>query len=100
LNGSGKTTLAKRVLPFFEITQFVNADEIAAGLSPLAPESAALSAGRLVLQRQQELADKGESFALESTLASRQNPYRLAVTLYDPARYKAIQDARQAEEQR
>jgi len=49
----------------------VNADQIAAGLSAFNPEGAAFEAGRIMLQRVQELADAGKSFAFESTLSSR-----------------------------
>ncbi len=50
---------------------FVIADLIAAGLSPFAPEDAAVTAGRLMLQRMDELARRGESFSLETTLSGR-----------------------------
>jgi len=71
-NGAGKTTSAMYLFPeelFF--TNFVNADLIAQGLSPLDPESAALEAGRLMLDRIHRFADQGVSFAFETTLASR-----------------------------
>jgi predicted ABC-type ATPase len=48
---------------------FVNADLIAAGLSPFAPELAAFKAGRLMLEAISEHVEKGESFAFETTLA-------------------------------
>lgn len=71
-NGAGKTTIAKRVLAdTLGITEFVNADAIALGLSGFSPERAAIAAGRVMLTRLRELADAGESFAFESTLASR-----------------------------
>ena len=70
-NGAGKTTLAYRLLPESLCHQFVNADEIAAGLSPFAYEATRLQAGRSMLRRIRELADKGEDFAFESTLSSR-----------------------------
>jgi predicted ABC-type ATPase len=51
-NGSGKTTVALSLLPnFLEVFEYVNADAIAAGLSPLKPESVAIQAGRLMLER-------------------------------------------------
>jgi predicted ABC-type ATPase len=51
-NGSGKTTVARRLLPYFlDVFEYVNADEIAAGLSPFKPESVAMQAGRLMLDR-------------------------------------------------
>lgn len=68
-NGSGKTTVAKLLLPKRRIKEFVNADEIARGLSPLNPTGQAVAAGRLVLKRTKELIAKRESFAIETTLS-------------------------------
>lgn len=69
-NGAGKTTFAQRFLPSFaDCDEFVNADLIAAGLSPFAPQRQARRAGRLVLQRVQELTAEGRTFAMETTLA-------------------------------
>jgi predicted ABC-type ATPase len=69
-NGAGKTTFAREYLPHEAGVQlFVNADLIAAGLSPFAPEGAAITAGRYMLARLDELARRGESFAFETTLA-------------------------------
>ncbi len=71
-NGAGKTTTAKVLLPeTLGIEQFVNADLIAQGLSPFAPQTSALEAGRLMLARIHELRSRGESFGFETTLASR-----------------------------
>ena len=71
-NGAGKTTASKSFLPaVLNCKQWVNADEIAYGLSPFSPESVALQAGRLMLERIQQLLEQGESFALETTLATR-----------------------------
>lgn len=71
-NGAGKTTLSYTILPeIFECEDFVNADEIARGLSPFNVEKAALKAGRLMLERISELLEKGESFAFETTLSTR-----------------------------
>jgi predicted ABC-type ATPase len=71
-NGAGKTTFATEFLPsFVNCREFVNADLIAAGLSPFAPESQALRAGRLVLTRIQELAAAGADFGFETTLSGR-----------------------------
>jgi predicted ABC-type ATPase len=71
-NGAGKSTTAGLLLPeALKIHQFVNADTIAAGLSAFAPESVAFAAGRIMLQRLQDLAEQRESFAFETTLASR-----------------------------
>ncbi len=69
-NGAGKTTFAREFLPHFvDCDEFVNADLIAAGLSPFAPEREALRAGRLVLERIHELAERRTTFAFETTLA-------------------------------
>lgn len=70
-NGSGKTTVSLSLLPELEILEYVNADAIAAGLSPLNPESMAIQAGRLMLERLRTLADTGADFAFETTLAAR-----------------------------
>lgn len=71
-NGAGKSTTAQVLLPeFLHCNEFVNADAIAAGLSPFNVESVALQAGRLMLERMSYLADKQLSFAFETTLASR-----------------------------
>lgn len=71
-NGAGKTTAAQLVVPRgLEIREFVNADEIARGLSPFNTEHAAFAAGRLMLQRIRELVRNRESFAFETTCAGR-----------------------------
>jgi predicted ABC-type ATPase len=71
-NGAGKTTLAKRVLvEDMGVEQFVNADEIARGLSPLRPDSVAVAAGRIMLARIEEMVVSRTDFAIETTLASR-----------------------------
>lgn len=60
------------VLPqILNCKEFVNADEIAKGLSPFAPESVAILAGKLMLQRIEELLAERVSFAIETTLATR-----------------------------
>ncbi len=67
-NGAGKTTFAREFLPNeADCRNFVNADLIAAGLSPFAPELAAFKAGRLMLEAISEHARRGESFAFETT---------------------------------
>ena len=69
-NGSGKTTFAREFLPVDAgVVHFVNADLLAAGLSPLKPELAALSAGRLFLGELDRLAKSRADFAFESTLS-------------------------------
>ena len=69
-NGAGKTTFARSFLPAeARCPRFINADLIAAGLSPFAPEAAAIKAGRLMLQEIAQCAAHGESFAFETTLS-------------------------------
>ena len=71
-NGAGKTTYARRFLgEELQVHEFVNADLIAAGLSPFAPERAAYAAGRLMLQRLRDLAERRADFAFETTLSGR-----------------------------
>lgn len=71
-NGAGKTEWAVRKLwPTLGIKIFINADEIARGLSPLAPDRADVAAGRIMLDRLDELTAAGESFAFEATCAGR-----------------------------
>jgi len=71
-NGAGKTTAAKSVLAEeLGCYEFVNADAIAAGLSPFRPEDAAMAAGRLMLERMATLLVARADFAFESTLATR-----------------------------
>jgi predicted ABC-type ATPase len=71
-NGAGKTTWAVRNLAStVDIDEFVNADEIARGLSPLKPERVALAAGKAMLTRLNALVDAGDSFAFETTCAGR-----------------------------
>ena len=71
-NGAGKTTASYTVLPeVLHCKEFVNADEIARGLSPFNPESVAIEAGRLMLQRIEDLLVKDESFSIETTLATK-----------------------------
>jgi predicted ABC-type ATPase len=70
-NGAGKTTFAKEFLPTIGVIRFLNADEIARGLSPLRPEVVAFKAGKLLLSELRELTNRHENFALESTLSGR-----------------------------
>src|SRR5947207_6308819 len=70
-NGAGKTTFAKEFLPSVGVIRFLNADEIARGLSPLKPDAVAFKAGKLLLRELRELIDRHETFALESTLSGR-----------------------------
>src|SRR6267154_2225627 len=66
-NGAGKTTFARQYLPSDAVVHFVNADLIAAGLSPLQPELAAIAAGRLVLKELDRPAELRADFAFETT---------------------------------
>jgi predicted ABC-type ATPase len=71
-NGAGKTTFALEYLPnVAECTHFINADLIAAGLSPFAPEQELAAASRLFLREMSERIAKREDFAFETTLAGR-----------------------------
>lgn len=69
-NGSGKTTVAKEILPYYlTVYEYVNADEIAKGLSPFRPENVAIQAGKLMLKRLAYLVKNNIDFAFESTLS-------------------------------
>jgi len=71
-NGAGKTTASFTVLPeMLNCREFVNADQIAAGLSPFNPEGVAIQAGRLMIDRIIHLLKEGTTFAFETTLSTR-----------------------------
>ena len=71
-NGAGKTTASFTILPeIIDCKEFVNADEIAKGLSPFQPEKVAFEAGRIMLHRIHELLNENKSFAFETTLSTR-----------------------------
>lgn len=71
-NGAGKTTASYTILPeMLNCREFVNADSIAAGLSPFNYESVAFEAGRIMLQRTHQLMEEKVDFAFETTLAAR-----------------------------
>jgi predicted ABC-type ATPase len=73
-NGAGKTTASYTILPeMLKCKEFVNSDEIAKGLSPFNADSIAVAveAGRIMHRRIKELIAAGETFALETTLATR-----------------------------
>lgn len=71
-NGAGKTTFAREFLPHeADCPVFVNADLIAAGLSPFAPERAAIQTGRLTLEAIAQHVVQRESFAFETTLSGK-----------------------------
>lgn len=71
-NGAGKTTASYTVLPeILNCKEFINADEIARGLSPFQPEKVAITAGRIMLQRIDELINLKVDFAIETTLTTK-----------------------------
>ncbi len=71
-NGAGKTTFAKEFLPHYaKCSNFVNADLIAAGLSPFSPSNMSIKAGKLLLGQVREFIHQKSDFAFESTLAGR-----------------------------
>jgi len=70
-NGAGKTTTAQKFLPEkLQVVEFVNADNIAKGLSPFNPAGVAFEAGRIMIRRINELAKQKSDFALETTLST------------------------------
>ena len=71
-NGAGKTTASFTLLPeILDCKEFVNADEIAKGLSPFQPEKVSFEAGRIMLNRINGLLENKENFAFETTLATK-----------------------------
>jgi predicted ABC-type ATPase len=71
-NGAGKTTASFTILPeILNCKEFVNADEMAKGISPFNSSGVAVLAGKLMLKRMNELIEKGETFSIETTLASK-----------------------------
>jgi len=77
-NGAGKTTASFTILPeMLDCREFVNADEIAKGLSPFQPESVSFEAGRIMLKRINELMNEGNNFAFETTLSTRSHKERI-----------------------
>lgn len=88
-NGAGKTTASYTILPeIFDCHEFVNADEIAKGLSPFNPEGVGLQAGRLMLERINELIEKGKTFAFETTLSTKS--YHSLITRAQGLGYQTI----------
>jgi predicted ABC-type ATPase len=70
-NGAGKTTASFTILPdMLDCKEFVNADEIAKGLSPFQPKTVSFQAGRIMLERIDELTNTGVDFAFETTLTT------------------------------
>ncbi len=77
-NGAGKTTFARQfLLQEAQCPDFINADLIAQGLSPLIPEAAAIEAAAIMLERMDMLLAAGRSFAFETTLAGRAYVHRI-----------------------
>ncbi|ACU03878.1 zeta toxin family protein [Pedobacter heparinus] len=71
-NGAGKTTASYTILPeILNCKEFVNADNIAAGISPFNPARVAIDAGRIMLGRIEELMGEGDDFAFETTLSTK-----------------------------
>src|ERR1035437_5148357 len=71
-NGAGKTTTAVKLLPdFLNCVEYVNADNIARGISPFNVEAVAFRAGRVMLERMTELVKKRSDFAFETTLSAK-----------------------------
>jgi predicted ABC-type ATPase len=85
-NGAGKTTFAQEFLPREAgVLAFVNADLIAAGLSPLDPERAAIRAARIMVREIRDHVARGDDFAFETTLAGRR--YARAIPRWQAAGY-------------
>ena len=71
-NGAGKTTASFNILPYLlNCKEFVNADEIARGLSPFQPENVSIEAGRLMLKRIEELINSNQDFSFETPLSTK-----------------------------
>lgn len=71
-NGAGKTTASMTILPdVLHIKEFINADAIAAGISPFNVEAVAFQAGRIMLERIDLMLNSGQSFAIETTLSTK-----------------------------
>lgn len=90
-NGAGKTTFCREFLPrFVKCREFLNADFIAAGLAPFAPETQNVQAGRLLLKRIEQLAAVRQNFGFETTLSGRSYVRRLRVLKTDGFSIKAF----------
>jgi predicted ABC-type ATPase len=86
-NGAGKTTSAKYLLTkFLDIIEFVNADEIARGLSPFNPRSLDLTASKLMLKRIRDLTAQKKNFAFETTLSGKN--YLKAIKGFQKQKYQ------------
>ena len=88
-NGAGKTTASYTVLPgILKCKEFVNADSIAAGLSPFQPEKVAFEAGRLMLHRISQLIEDRATFAFETTLSTKS--YKETIKLCKAKGYEVV----------
>ena len=88
-NGAGKSTVAFSLLPeLLECKEYVNADEIARGLSPFQPDKVAIEAGRIMLKRIDDLLKENVTFAIETTLSARS--YAVLVSEAKSAGYSVI----------
>lgn len=76
-NGAGKTTFARSFLPEYDCRRFLNADLIAAGLSPLSPAAGAIRAARILLEEWDALVELKETFGFETTMSGRGYASRL-----------------------
>lgn len=86
-NGAGKTTASFTILPeILDCKEFVNADEIAKGLSPFQPEKVSFESGRIMLKRINELIETNVNFAFETTLATKS--YKAKITEAKIKNYK------------
>jgi len=88
-NGAGKTTASYTILPdLLDCKEFVNADEIAKGLSPFDPERASIQSGKLMLKKINDLIAENQDFAFETTLAGKS--HRNIIKKAQKNGYKAI----------
>ncbi len=94
-NGAGKSTFAREYLPEeLGVGNFINADLIAAGLSPFSPERAAFQAGRIMLEEMKRLSANNESFGFETTLSGR--TYLKDIENWRRAGYNVIRRSRRS----
>jgi len=88
-NGAGKTTASYTMLPkMLDCKEFVNADNIASGLSPFQPESVSIEAGKMLLERIDKLIEMNVDFAIETTLSGRN--YLVKIRRWQKRSYKII----------
>lgn len=88
-NGAGKTTASFTILPdILSCKEFINADEIAKGISPFQPEKVAIQAGRIMLSRIDELINQRQTFAFETTLSTKS--YRKTIERVQAMGYEVV----------